>query len=80
MRFNTSEEAIEAAMRLKRESRSVTNRDQHAIWWDEKVEVLNAINDSLETGGLSEEARSDLHAAKTIIYNAEAYAGRYSLT
>lgn len=80
MRYETSNQIIAAAEQLKKEAKSISNREEHAAWWDRKVEVLSAITNSLETGGLSEEARNDLHYAGNLIYTAEAIAGRYSLT
>jgi hypothetical protein len=76
--YQTSEQVIEAAQQLKERARRVTNRQEHASFWDRKVDLYNEINSSLESGGLSEQARADLFQAKSILAAAEAIAGRYS--
>ena len=71
-------DTMEAAESLQNEARMVLNRDQHATWWDKKVELLNIINGALETGYWIGDNYNKLWAAKNILFRAESLAGNYA--
>jgi hypothetical protein len=75
-KIQTTTDAIRAAEELMEEAKQVSNRDQHAKWWDKKVDVLQVINNAFETGYFTGEAYDELWQAKHIIGKAETVAGK----
>lgn len=76
--YKTTTELVNAALDLKMEAKNVKNAEEHAAWWDRKVDVYRAINEALESGGFVGEAYDELHYAKHLLATAEAYAGEYA--
>jgi hypothetical protein len=79
MTYKTTTDVLKAAQKLERESKEVTNKQEHATWWDKKVDLLNFINDRFQTGAFTGIAYEELWSAKHSLYRAEAYAGRYAM-
>jgi|GraSoiStandDraft_51_1057287.scaffolds.fasta_scaffold598197_2 hypothetical protein len=72
------DDTVKAAVELQEEAKMVYNRDQHAKWWDKKVELLLIINSAFETGFWIGENYDKLWSAKNIIFRAESIAGNYA--
>lgn len=73
--LKTTTDCIKEAEAIKAEAKQVTNREEHAKWWDNKVDFVNFINDLLGTGGFDGDAYNELLACKSIISYAEVKAG-----
>lgn len=54
----------------------ISDRADHAAFWDRKVDILNKVNDALETGYFNGEALEDLRTVKRILERAERIAGQ----
>ncbi|QIA28660.1 hypothetical protein [Phage f2b1] len=78
--MKTTTDVLQAANNLMESAGQVTNRDQHAAWWDKKVDVYLAINSALESGAFTGEAHAELKQAQHIISKAELKAAQYALT
>lgn len=75
--LQTTTDCLEAAQLVRSTASAVNSREKHAAWWDDKVELLNFINDLLGTGGFEGVAYEELMAAKLFIHQAEKIAGQY---
>jgi len=75
--MNTTTDILNASRYLKEKAEDIEDSIDHGAWWDVKVDVLNACNNALESGAFTGEAYDELKTAQSIIYNAEAIAGRY---
>ncbi|QZA69506.1 hypothetical protein 035JT004_276 [Bacillus phage 035JT004] len=78
MKLKTTTQCVDAAKGLLKDAESVTNKREHAAWWDRKVDLYWIIQDALETGGFIGEAYDELWQAKHILNKAESVAGRYA--
>jgi hypothetical protein len=77
--YKTTTDLLTAAIQLKEVAEHVTNREQHAAWWDSKTEVYIEIYNALESGAFTGEAHDELKQAQYIISEAEMYAAVYAL-
>ncbi|MFL6470188.1 MAG: hypothetical protein ACJ71H_04980 [Nitrososphaeraceae archaeon] len=80
--IKTTTDCMKKALRLKDEAYTVTTRESHARWWDNKVELLKVINNAFESGAFTGEAYNELREAKNYLLQGENIAGlqarRYS--
>jgi hypothetical protein len=72
------DDTVKAAEELYNEAKQVYNRDQHAKWWDKKVELLLIINLAFETGFWIGDNYDKLWSAKNTLFRAESIAGNYA--
>jgi len=77
--YKTTTDLLTASIQLKEAAHHVTNRDQHAAWWDSKTEVYIEIYNALESGAFTGEAHDELKQAQYIISEAEMFAAAYAL-
>lgn len=75
----TIDDCIKAAEELKREAKMVSSREEHAKFWDKKVELLHIVNNTLETGYWVGSLYDKLWMAKHTISQAEKVAGEQAL-
>jgi hypothetical protein len=73
--IKTTTDCMKRALQLKDEAYKVTTRESHAIWWDEKVELLKIINNAFESGAFTGEAYEELREAKIYLLHGENIAG-----
>lgn len=78
MKLKTTTQCVDAAKGLLKDAESITNKRDHIVWWDRKVDLYWIIQDALETGGFVGEAYDELREAKHLIDRAERIAGRYA--
>lgn len=77
--YKTTTDLLTASIQLKEAAEHVTNREQHAAWWDSKTEVYIEIYNALESGAFTGEARDELKTAQYNISQAEKIAAGYAL-
>jgi len=77
--MKTTTDVLQAANNLMENAKKVTNREEHAAWWDKKVDVYLAVNSALESGAFTGEAYAELKQAQHIISKAELQAAQYAL-
>jgi len=77
--YKTTTDLLNASIQLKEAAEHVTNREQHAAWWDSKTEVYIEVYNALESGAFTCEARDELKQAQYIISEAEMLAAAYAL-
>jgi len=77
--YKTTTDLLNASIQLKEAAEHVTNREQHAAWWDSKTEVYIEIYNALESGAFTGEAHDELKQAQYIISQAEMFAASYAL-
>ncbi|AIW03623.1 hypothetical protein CPT_Moonbeam225 [Bacillus phage Moonbeam] len=77
--YKTTTDLLNASIQLKEAAEHVTNREQHAAWWDSKTEVYIEIYNALESGAFTGEAHDELKQAQYIISEAEMFAAAYAL-
>jgi len=77
--YKTTTELLNASIQLKEAAEHVTNREQHAAWWDSKTEVYIEVYNALESGAFTCEAHDELKQAQYIISEAEMLAAAYAL-
>ena len=70
-------EILSSAKELLEEAKRVSNREEHAEFWNRKVRVLRKVNSALESGLYSGEAQEELLQASFYINQAEIEAGKY---
>lgn len=78
MKLTTTSQCVAMAKQLLKDAKSVNNKQDHATWWDKKVELFWTIQDALESGRSVGEAYDELWQAKHILNEAESIAGRYA--
>lgn len=69
--IETTTDIVIVAHDILLQSKQVTNEVEHGKVWDLKVELLNKINNCLETGGFYGQAYDELHEAKHLLYRSE---------
>jgi hypothetical protein len=77
--YKTTTDLLKASIELKEQAHKVTNREEHAAWWDSKTEVYIEVYNALESGAFTGEAHDELKQAQYIISEAEMYAAVYAL-
>jgi hypothetical protein len=76
-KIETTTDCLVASQDLLKKAFEVKDREQHATWWDNKVDVLRCIINALETGYFTGIARDELKEAQYTISRAEKIAGKW---
>ncbi|UPI13010.1 hypothetical protein [Bacillus phage SBSphiJ6] len=77
MELRTTTACVNAARELLKDAHNINSQWGHASWSDQKVGVLQIVNNALESGGFTGEAYDELWQAKRLLNEAESVAGRY---
>lgn len=73
--LQTTTDCVSRAKDILAQAKQVTTKEDHIEVWDNKVELLRQVNESLASGAFSGEALDELRNAKDILYQAETKAG-----